>query len=349
MKFPQGIIISTASSNFHSSSSDVSTSDRGDTSDTTPSDNTCPSDSSPSKTKSKKGSYDEFLEICYDGKAVPKQAIDVDVYAGNVVNFTSVLADELDVQSQKSDDKSKSWTEEEGMKHTISDSRQQHRSEGEIRMAMMGVVSRKSMKTFGLDQEALLKAIESESQTSEEEQQHMTQSKNFMQKNFHQKKVSFSDADDGGITQSLINTDTEKVEKEVDFPLSNSDSGADGEKEEEDKNDTLVFSTNELLKKDSDSDILTEGQYYLGISMLVYMYSHLRETCRMGHTRCKMYEIDVHSLQSQYHGGKTSSYLGKTKSAGSIIRSVVDELDYTDENEEENDIIGDESKEYEKR
>jgi hypothetical protein len=29
------------------------------------------------------------------------------------------------------------------------------------------------------------------------------------------------------------------------------------------------------------TDVLTEGQHYLGISMLVYMYSHLRETSRM--------------------------------------------------------------------
>ena len=179
----------------------------------------------------------------------------------------------------------------------------------------------------------------------------MTHSKNSMQmqKNFRQMKVSFIDTDNGGSTSSLFDSDAEEVEKEVDTPKTTVKySGA-----KEDKNDTfdtLVFSANELLKKDS--DILTEGQYYLGISMLVYMYSHLRETCRMGHTRCKMYDIDVNSLQSQYAsggGGDTVKYLGKTKTAGSIIRSVIDELDYTDENEEENDIIGNESKEYEKR
>ena len=42
-------------------------------------------------------------------------------------------------------------------------------------------------------------------------------------------------------------------------------------------------------------DILTEGQHYLSISMLVYMYSHLRETCRMGHTRINFEDVDVNS------------------------------------------------------
>ena len=110
----------------------------------------------------------------------------------------------------------------------------------------------------------------------------------------------------------------------------------------------LVFSDSELTKKDS-QDILTEGQYFLGISMLVYMYSHLRETCRMGHTRVQMEDIDVHSIQSQYRGGVCEKYLDSTKTAGSIIRVVIDELDVADEQDEDNDIVGDENKEYEKR
>ena len=113
-------------------------------------------------------------------------------------------------------------------------------------------------------------------------------------------------------------------------------------------------------------DILTEGQHYLSISMLVYMYSHLRETCRMGHTRVTFEEIDVNSFQSSYgrrspeeealledevqsRPGKVNSgrhrrwckrtsslssldapnvvrYLDKTKSSGGIIRIVIDEL-----------------------
>ena len=96
-------------------------------------------------------------------------------------------------------------------------------------------------------------------------------------------------------------------------------------------------------------DILTEGQHYLSISMLVYMYSHLRETCRMGHTRINFEDIDVNSFQSLYglsilgqRGRRRSSsdgsdgsgeggeerirYLDKTKSSGSIIRVVIDEL-----------------------
>jgi len=168
--------------------------------------------------------------------------------------------------------------------------------------------------------------------------------------------VTFSDADENiDNTRSFVNkdddidTDTEKVDK-VDkkvTPITTAKKAKKSSDDDVDNNDTLVFSKNELLKKDS--DILTEGQYFLGISMLVYMYSHLRETCRMGHTRCKMEDIDVHSHQSQYRVGETTKYLDDTKTAGSVIRIVIDELDYTDENEEENDIVGDENKEYEKR
>ena len=81
------------------------------------------------------------------------------------------------------------------------------------------------------------------------------------------------------------------------------------------------------------------------------MYSHLRETCRMGHTRINFEDVDVNSFQSLYglsilgqqQGTRRSSdgsggsgegissierirYLDKTKSSGSIIRVVIDEL-----------------------
>ena len=85
------------------------------------------------------------------------------------------------------------------------------------------------------------------------------------------------------------------------------------------------------------------------ISMLVYMYSHLRETCLMGHTHVKMKDIDVNSHQSQYFNGTNNKYLSFAKTAGSIVRVVVDELACTHDDEEENDLIGKENKEYEKR
>ena len=114
-------------------------------------------------------------------------------------------------------------------------------------------------------------------------------------------------------------------------------------------------------------DILTEGQHYLSISMLVYMYSHLRETCRMGHTRVKFEEIDVNSFQSLYGrvppeeealAGKMR-YLDKTKSSGGIIRIVIDELgcdegdngngDVDERKGQHQDLMGGASREYEKR
>lgn len=108
------------------------------------------------------------------------------------------------------------------------------------------------------------------------------------------------------------------------------------------------LSNNNNNNEQQQIDILTEGQHYLSISMLVYMYSHLRETCRMGHTRINFEDIDVNSFQSLYgltilgqqQGRRRSSggsgegsssmerirYLDKTKSSGSIIRVVIDEL-----------------------
>jgi len=255
----------------------------------------------------------------------------------------------------------------------------QNERQKQIEQAQMGLLSGKSMAALDIDHEDLQAAVQqSQSQKSldkktEVQEHHMTEgelrlaklgclSKKSMQ-NFRDKGVlkksnsvvTFSDADGNrDSTRSFVNrdddidTDTEKIEK-VDkvTPITTAKKPRKSSDDEVDNNDTLIFSKNELLKKDS--DILTEGQYFLGISMLVYMYSHLRETCRMGHTRCKMEDIDVHSLQSQYRVGKTTHYLDDTKTAGSIIRIVIDELDYTDENEEENDIVGDENKEYEKR
>ncbi|KAL3811311.1 hypothetical protein ACHAXA_005397 [Cyclostephanos tholiformis] len=87
--------------------------------------------------------------------------------------------------------------------------------------------------------------------------------------------------------------------------------------------------------KQQSEDILTVGQYYLGISMLVYMYSHLRETCRMGHTRVKMEDIDVNSHHSHDFNGTKKSFLGLTKSAGSIVRTVVAELAHMDDDDDE--------------
>ena len=104
--------------------------------------------------------------------------------------------------------------------------------------------------------------------------------------------------------------------------------------------------------------------------LVVYMYSHLRETCRMGHTRINFEVIDVNSFQSLYgqrrfSGDSNSSrgeygrirYLDKTKSSGSIIRVVIDELGCLGsisngggEDKRDYDLIGvNASREYEQR
>ena len=88
-----------------------------------------------------------------------------------------------------------------------------------------------------------------------------------------------------------------------------------------------------VVFKQQSEDILTEGQYYLGISMLVYMYSYLRETCLLGHTRVKMEDIDVNSHHSHGLSG-TKKFLEYTKSAGSIVQVLVDEFAQTDDDGE---------------
>ena len=121
------------------------------------------------------------------------------------------------------------------------------------------------------------------------------------------------------------------------------------EDDDEDENAGMLVFSNNALEQSKKLDVLTEGQYFLGISMLVYMYSHLRETCRTGHTRCNMYDVDTHSVQSQYKGGKITSFLSASKTAGSIIRLVIDELEDANEDDADHEIVGGESKEYERQ
>lgn len=189
-------------------------------------------------------------------------------------------------------------------------------SDGEIRSAKMGIASHKSMDSFrrkGVLKEDLSLPCRA---------------------SFKDDQSSNDDDDDGSyhITETQIDVD----------------SGDDVSDAKEDTKDTLVFS-NHAMKKVEQVDILTEGQYYLGISMLVYMYSHLRETCRMGHTRVSIDDIDVHSCQSQQKLPLNGKYLSSTKTAGSIIRVVVDELDAEDEDDADHALLGGEDREYEKR
>ena len=62
-----------------------------------------------------------------------------------------------------------------------------------------------------------------------------------------------------------------------------------------------------------------------------------------------MEDIDVHSCYPQYNSRRKIKYLSKTKSAGSIIRVVIDELDAEDENDADHELLSGEGKEYEKR
>ena len=111
----------------------------------------------------------------------------------------------------------------------------------------------------------------------------------------------------------------------------------------------------EIVDEESTMDILSVGQHYLSISMLCYMYSHLRETCRMGHTHATFEEIDVNSYQSLYgreYLDQEQRYLDNTKSSGGIIRIVIDELESQEEAASRKSKFGEETmganREYEK-
>ena len=112
----------------------------------------------------------------------------------------------------------------------------------------------------------------------------------------------------------------------------------------------LVHSNREYVDH-KQKDILSEGQAYLAVSMLVYMYSHLRESARQGLTRVRLEDIDVQSCQSQYNSqDKDTKYLEKTKTVGSIIRFFIDELDNENEkNYKDHELLSGQGKEYEKR
>ncbi|KAL7548089.1 hypothetical protein ACHAWF_011376, partial [Thalassiosira exigua] len=145
-----------------------------------------------------------------------------------------------------------------------------------------------------------------------------------------------------------------------------------------DDDDDLVASSSSSEDDDDDEDdgpyvplweknVLAEGEYYLAMSMLVYIYSLLRETSMLGHTDVSFDEIDVNSYQSDvvvscgggggasgssgvdvrsasrragggggrggggggaYGGaGGPTKFLSKTRSAGFVIRVVMDELE----------------------
>ena len=76
-------------------------------------------------------------------------------------------------------------------------------------------------------------------------------------------------------------------------------------------------------EQNSHSNILAEGEYYLAMSMLVYIYTLLREAAILGHTTIGFDDIDVNLRNNS---NEHAPYLENTKSAGFIIRVVMDEL-----------------------
>ena len=215
-------------------------------------------------------------------------------------------------------------------------------SAGEIRSAKRGIMSKQSMAIYGaraLDIKTLIGVDKDNAVTKEKGEKKLARKNNLP---LRTSRSSDTDNDD---------TRTERVARRSSDDTSTLQSSS---KFLEDLNIIKDTFRNSLIlpPEPTSEDILTEGQYYLSISMLVYMYSHLRETCRMGHTRVKFEDIDVNSFQSQYgimaQDAMDGKYLTNTKTAGSIIRVVIDELDHANENEQEQELMG-AHREYEKR
>jgi hypothetical protein len=157
---------------------------------------------------------------------------------------------------------------------------EEHRPEGEVRMARKGLISRKTMANlrknivdmdvdneanFDDDDEGEVKVDKSRSTPDDMES---SARKGPLTRNGS--VVSFSD----GIQSSWHDVDDDAESESGDQVMVEPLVDADKEKEAsvdydgEDK-DALIFSSNELKEHHQRQDILSEGQYYLGISMLV--------------------------------------------------------------------------------
>jgi len=190
--------------------------------------------------------------------------------------------------------------------------------QGEIRQARAGLMSRNSFRKYSL----VFKPPQNQVSFLEEEDDH------------------------GDITKDETEKPRHAVENNEATIASNKTIVS-----QDDKYVPLILSNKELLQKPNRNlDVFAEGQYFLGISVLVYMYAHLRENCRMGHTRCSMHDVDTNSIQSQYNkAGEDTRYLDAAKTIGSIIRLVVDEMECSnDDDDADHEIVGGESREYER-
>ena len=234
----------------------------------------------------------------------------------------------------------------------------QNISNGEIRSATKGIMSSRSMELFSKAKLAKLDEEETYNDANSTQKNHAAK-----------KKSSMRDALLAAAKKSSSNEESATTTPKRSGSSSGGSSAAKsgwGNIMNDARRASLEDSTSgsswvkNRRASISQSDILTEGQHYLSISMMVYMYSHLRETCRMGHTRVKFEELDVNSFQSLYGRGPAKSndsssfkYLNSTKSSGSIVRTIIDELGCLNEresNEENNqDLMGGHSasREYE--
>ncbi|EJK52538.1 hypothetical protein THAOC_28172 [Thalassiosira oceanica] len=200
-------------------------------------------------------------------------------------------------------------------------------SKGEMRGVRRGIASRASMMMFGNDALELSKRNSAEVEADERADSDA--------KVVHGKALRPEPRRQGSMAS--ICEDESDRDGDYDAPVSILSTGPSKRRLSDASLGMESISTpppSEIVDEESTMDILSVGQHYLSISMLCYMYSHLRETCRMGHTHATFEEIDVNSYQSLYgleHLVQGQRYLDNTKSSGGIIRIVIDELESQEE------------------
>ena len=237
--------------------------------------------------------------------------------------------------------------------------KRQSLSDAEIRSARKGIMSKQSMLLY--DQEQQQQILEDLELSDEENDEYAEAPLHISTLTTQQQQI----LDDFEISDEE-NNEYAEAPLHISTLTTNISSGKEVNHPQQTKSSSKFQVDEDTSMATKQVDILTEGQHYLSISMLVYMYSHLRETCRMGHTRVTFEEIDVNSFQSSYgrrspeeealledevqsRPGKVNSgrhrrwckrtsslssldapnvvrYLDKTKSSGGIIRIVIDEL-----------------------
>lgn len=269
-------------------------------------------------------------EISSAGKDVSKDATAVFAQRANGKEAGQILPDG---RNSGSSSIHKSSTSRRNSTHIIqSNMKRQSLSDAEIRSATRGIMSKKSVLLYGREQEEMLDEFEDYDVSDDDDDNYggydetkykkdiggLYEGVDESRKSYGESRVGSSKL--GELTRRALNADAE-ARGRISTMMYTSDKSLDTSDgslvDYASPSPPLPMTTLTTIKSGEvdhhnntplpksvpdkrQVDILTEGQHYLSISMLIYIYSHLRETCRMGHTRVTFEEVDVNSFQSMY-------------------------------------------------